>query len=237
MLAQVGTLSEKAADPATHGIKLERDVLLQHLLEANLSLQEYEQDRTGFLAQTAHEFRAPLVGISGYCGLLSDLQLGPLNPEQLNALEKMQRSAKRLTRLANAMLQISMGRELEFEPTMQLGDIQELIQQAIGEVRPVADSKRLKLLTNVTPPPEPLLFESSQIEQVLVNLLDNACRLTPCGGSIDVKAFPTFWDRRSAHVTEVPAGKEQRSTNIQRPNAYLVEVHNTGSRLGNGAPG
>src|SRR5437762_6648757 len=78
-------------------IKSDRDVLLQHVLEANLWLQEYEQDRTGFLARTAHDLRAPLVAMSGYCGLLLDRRLGPLNPEQLKALEKMHNSARRMT--------------------------------------------------------------------------------------------------------------------------------------------
>jgi signal transduction histidine kinase len=134
------------------------------------------------------------------------------------------------------MLQISMGRQLESETAMKVGDIQALIQRAIDEVRPVAESKRLNLESDVKPPPEPLQFEPWQIEQVLVNLLDNACRLTASGGSVHVKAFPTFWDRRVTHVTEAPSSGERRSNQIQRPNAYRVEVHDTGRSLRNGHP-
>jgi len=221
-------LAAEAVDPTADRMRLERDTLLQHLLEANLALQEYEQDRTGFLARAAHEFRAPLVAISGYCGLLLDRQLGPLNPDQVTALEKMQHSVKRMTRLANGMLQISMGSELESEPILKLGDMHALIQQAMGEVRPVAESKQLTLHADVTPPKEQLWFEPWQIEQVLVNLLDNACRLTPRGGKVEVRAFPVFWDWRSAHVSEAPVSEERRSTQLRKPNAYRVEVHDTG---------
>ena len=124
----------------------------------------------------------------GYCGLLLDRQLGPLNAEQLTALEKMQHSVKRITRLSNGMLQIGM----ESEPIMKLEDINDLIQQAMGEVKPVAESKRLTLHADVTVPAKPLWFEPWQIEQVLVNMLDNVCRLTPHGGRVYVKAFPAF---------------------------------------------
>jgi signal transduction histidine kinase len=230
MLPEVSPRSSTMeSDPNANRLMHERDQLLQHLLEANLKLQEYEQERSDFLARTAHELRAPLVAMSGYCGMLLDQQFGSLNPDQQNALEKMQHSARRMTRLANGMLQISMGRDLEFEASMKVGDIQKLIDQVIAEVKPIADSKRLQLQKDVTLPPQPLLYEPWQIEQVLVNLLDNACRLTPRGGVIQVRAFPTFWDWRSSNVTEPSFTEERRSTDIRKPNAYRVEVRDSGS--------
>src|SRR5262249_36595450 len=55
--------------------------LLQCLLMANLKLQEYDQDRTNFLARAVHDFRAPLTAASGYCGLLHEQLLGSLNTD------------------------------------------------------------------------------------------------------------------------------------------------------------
>jgi signal transduction histidine kinase len=237
MIAEAAPSPSNANDPSSADrMRVERDLLLQHLLEANLKLQEYEQDRTGFLARAAHDLRAPLVAISGYCGMLFDRQLGPLNEGQLTALQKMQHSVRRMTRLANGMLQISMGCPLESETATKVGDIHALIQRAIDEVRPVAESKQLNLKADVTPPPEPLHFEPWQIEQVLVNLLDNACRLTRRGEIVQVKAFPTFWNRRAAHVTEAHSSGERRSNQIQTPNAYRVEVHNTLHGVRDGGP-
>src|SRR5437763_13482407 len=82
-------------------LRLERDEMLQHLLQANLKLQEEDQDRTNFLAHSVHDVRAPLVAIQGYCSLLLDNQLGTVNAEQTKVLERMQRSIKRLSRLAS----------------------------------------------------------------------------------------------------------------------------------------
>jgi signal transduction histidine kinase len=204
MIPSVALSARDATSETTDRIRDDRDVLLQHLLEANLTMQQDEQDRFTFLARTAHDLRAPLGAILGYCGLLLDRRLGPLNPEQLSALEKMQHSAKRMTRLTNGMQQIGLGRESSFAPMMKFGDIQDCIQLAIGEITPLAESKRLKLHVDVTPPPEQLLLEREKIEQVLVSLLDNASRVTPSGGDVHVKAFPTFWNWRSTHVTEAP---------------------------------
>src|ERR1700676_4431148 len=55
-------------------LRRERDEMLQYLLQANLKLQEYDQDRTNFLAHSVHDIRAPLMAIQGYCSLLLDNQ-------------------------------------------------------------------------------------------------------------------------------------------------------------------
>jgi signal transduction histidine kinase len=49
-------------------LRADRDDILQCLIGANLKLQEYDQDRTNFLARGVHDFRAPLTAINGYCG-------------------------------------------------------------------------------------------------------------------------------------------------------------------------
>ncbi len=76
-------------------LRADRDEMLQSLMLANLRLQEYDQDRTTFLNRAVHDFRAPLTALSGYCGLLLAEQLGPLNEQQRDVLERALRSAKR----------------------------------------------------------------------------------------------------------------------------------------------
>ena len=63
-------------------LRADRDEILQCLLHANLKLQEYDQDRTNFLARAVHDFRAPLTAVDGYCGLMLGEQLGPITEEQ-----------------------------------------------------------------------------------------------------------------------------------------------------------
>ena len=96
-----------------NSLRADRDEILQCLIQANLKLQEYDQDRTTFLARAVHDFRAPLTAISGYCGLLLGEPLGPLTENQREVLRRMQHSTKRLSRMASAMFQLSVGRHVK----------------------------------------------------------------------------------------------------------------------------
>jgi signal transduction histidine kinase len=91
---------------AAHSLRADRDEMLQCLL------QEYDQDRTNFLARAVHDFRAPLTATSGYCGLLLSEALGPLTDDQKEVLRRMQHSTKRLSRMASAMFELSVGRHI-----------------------------------------------------------------------------------------------------------------------------
>jgi signal transduction histidine kinase len=214
-------------------LRLERDEILQALLQANLKLQEYDQDRSNFLAHSVHDFRAPLMAVHGYCKLLLDRQLGPLTPGQVKVLERMQHSVQRLSRLASSMFHLSVGRRVEAKPMLREDDIQEAIAQAVHEVGPVAESRGVDIRVQSIPPSQPLHFDAGQIEQVLVNLLDNACRFTTKNGRIDVLSHPVFWDRRAPNVIELmPDGDRRGETASRRPNAYRVEVHDTGTGIG-----
>lgn len=204
----------------------DRDEMLQHLLHANLRLQEYDQQRTNFIARAVHDFRAPLTALSGFCGLLTSGELGSLSGVQQEVLERMQRSIHRLSYMASAMFDLSAGPRLGREPDLREADILEPIRQAVHEIGPSAREKHIEVLAErITPPPAPLHFEPSQIEQVLVNLLDNACRFAPKYGAIEVLAYPYFWERR------VLAGKiatERRRVGSRTPNAYRIDIRDNG---------
>jgi signal transduction histidine kinase len=209
-------------------MRLERDEMLQHLLQANLRLQEYDQDRTNFLAHSVHDFRAPLTAVQGYCALLLDGQLGTLNAEQFKVLERMQRSVRRLTRLTAGMFQMSVGPNAPRKPSRRCGDVQACIAQAVHEVTPVLESKQIQLRLDVGTPAENLLIDEMQIEQVMVNLLDNACRFTPRKGQIEVRAYPTFWDRRCPQMTEGHEMPDRRELESSDQNAFRIEVRDSG---------
>lgn len=226
-VARLDSCGEESQSAVIHSLRLDRDELLQRLLEANVRLQEYDQDRTSFLARTVHDFRAPLTAISGYCGLLLSQQVGPVMGEQLEILQRMNNSINRLNRMAAAMFQLSIGSRLEVRSDIRPGDIEASIEQALHEAIPLAREKNISITTQVEPPGQPLCFDATQIEQVLVNLLDNACKFTPKNGYVEIHAYPSFWDRRSGAVRPEHVPDERRQT-VQRPNAYRVEISDSG---------
>jgi len=209
-------------------LRNDRDAILQCLLQAHLKLQEYDQDRTNFLARAVHDFRAPLTAVNGYCGLLLSQQLGPLSGSQFEVLQRMQHSVKRLSRLATSMFQLSIGRRVGIRPKIEKADIEECVDQALHEIMPLADEKNIAISVNLQPPEQPLSFDPAQIEQVLLNLLDNSCKFAPKNGSISIKAFSSFWDRRSSSVRNGHLQVERRQSILQDPNFYRLEVSDSG---------
>jgi signal transduction histidine kinase len=168
------------------------------------------------------------MAIQGYCGLLLENQLGPLSGEQIKVLERMQRSIKRLSRLTNGMFQMSAGSRAPRRLPRKRGDVEACIAQAVHELTPVLESKHIEMRVRSAPPAEPLFFDEMQIEQVLVNLLDNACRFTPRGGCIQIRSHSAFWDRRCPNMIEDVDHAERREAALRDHNAYRVEVHDSG---------
>jgi signal transduction histidine kinase len=230
-VAQHETATNSEKGESAEQLRRERDEMLQYLLQANLKLQEYDQDRTNFLAHSVHDIRAPLVAIQGYCTLLLDNQLGTLNAEQTKVLERMQRSIKRLSRLASGMFYLSVDPQSPRRLKRKQGDIDACIHQAVHELAPVLESKQIEMRLSVEPPTRTLLFDEMQIEQVLVNLLDNASRFTPRNGRVEIRAQSAFWERRRSNMTGDAGRPERRETATQECNAYRVEVRDSGSGI------
>ena len=229
--ATLATFLLPAASPvAARSLRVDRDEILQCLIQTNLKLQEYDQDRTTFLARAVHDFRAPLTALRGYSGLLLSEPLGTLNQNQREVLQRMQHSIDRLSRMASAMFELSVGRHVKRHPELRQGDIRTCVEQALHEVAPFADEKSLAITPDLEPCGDGLYFESGQIEQVLINILDNACKFTPKAGSIEIRGYPYFWERRHV-VASVPAAAERRVSRVQQPNSYRVDICDSGAPI------
>ena len=216
-------------DPAVtaSSLRADRDDILQCLIQTNLKLQEFDQDRTNFLARALHDFRAPLTAINGYCGLLLNEALGELNGDQREVLQRMQHSTKRLSRMTSAMFQLSVGRHVKKRPQLAPADIRECIEQALHEVGPMADGKALSVSVDLAPSTPLLHLERGLMEQVLINLLDNACKFTPKAGSIQIRGCTCFWERRSVYDPSTVA-TERRKNNSRQHNAYRIDIVDSG---------
>ena len=119
----------------------DRHDLLQCLLLANLRLQEYEQNRTNFLARAIHDFRAPLTAASGYCGLLREQVLGPLNSEQSDLLRRMELSLKKLARMASEIFELGVGKHRDRRTELKESSIEACVRCALQDVELWAGEK------------------------------------------------------------------------------------------------
>lgn len=211
-------------------LRTDRDEIFQCLIQATLKLQEYDQNRTNFLSRAMHDFRVPLTAINGYCGLLLSEVMGPLEANQADVLRKMRQSSHRLSRMAEAMFQLSMGVQVVSGLSARKESIRGCIEQCIHEVTPAAEGKQITISLELDTATPELFFERTLIEQVLINFLDNACKFTPKGGLIMIKGYPVFWERRSK-TKWMPPITERRRQNSEEPNGYRLDVSNSGKKI------
>jgi signal transduction histidine kinase len=210
-------------------LRADRDEILQCLIASNLQIQEYDQDRTNFLARMVHDFRAPLTATSGYCGLLLSEALGPVSEQQKEVLRRMQHSLKRLSRMASGMFELSVDRHSKRHPLLRQGDLRGCVEQALHELAHLADGKRLAVSVDLLPAMGDLYFESGQIEQVLLNLLDNACKFTPAGGSVEIQGYPYFWERGVFGLRL--RMDDRRDNEFRSPNTYRIDIRDSGPQI------
>jgi signal transduction histidine kinase len=131
--------------------------------------------------------------------------------------------------MASAMFQLSIAPRVEVTNQFVRGEIRECIEQALHEILPSAEEKRLSIAVDTAASPGPLYFEQMKLEQVIVNVLDNACKFAPRGGSVEIRGYPFYWDR--GITGEEPPSKpdlERRRPEAQTANSYRVDIRDSG---------
>ncbi|MEA1966316.1 MAG: cache domain-containing protein, partial [Euryarchaeota archaeon] len=154
---------------------------------ANAELRKLDQLKTDFLNIASHELRTPLTSIKGFAGFVAEEKLGELNEKQKDALSKVVSNSDRMTRLIDNMLDMSKIRSGKLELNIVRLDLSGLIGGVAADMKLVAEEKNISCTAEI---PDGLVIEGDRdrIEQVLVNLLGNAIKFTPVGGSVSVTA-------------------------------------------------
>lgn len=137
--------------------------------------------KSTFLAAMSHELRTPLNSIIGFTGILLQGLAGPLNPEQNKQLGMVQGSARHLLALINDVLDISKIEAGQLEVRSSVFDLATSIERVTASVQPLADKKGLKLVTTLPEALPGLVSDQRRVEQILLNLLNNAIKFTDTG--------------------------------------------------------
>ena len=199
---------------------------------ADLKLQGQNQEQMNFLMRCIHDFRAPLTSISGYCGLLLEGRLGDVTTDQVAIIERMQHSTKRLSRIVDTMSRLT-DQNADRRLDIERADIHDCVDRAISDMTTVIASKRISINVDVEPS-DSLVFDRSQVEQILINLLDNACKFTPRAGTIELKGYPFFWERRMRTESPIHPTADRRRKQRQVPNSFRVDIRDSGPGIPTG---
>lgn len=150
-------------------------------------LKELERIRQDFVANVSHELRTPLTTIKGYAETLLE---GAMKEEvALQFIQVIKRHTDRLTKIVEDLLTLSKIESKEFQLKMEVLSLRDLIDDVIGFVKEPAEKKKISISRNEIPSFLTLKADRNYLEQVLINLLDNAIKYTPVGGRITISAI------------------------------------------------
>jgi PAS domain S-box-containing protein len=163
------------------GLETQVEARTRELKLAMIEAQEADQLKSAFLASMSHELHTPLNSIIGFSGLLLQGIVGPLNDEQQKQLGMVQNSARHLLSLINEVLDLSKIEAGQLEVARETFHAKEAIEKVIQTVGPLADKKNLLLKTAVAPEVREITSDRKRLEQILINLVNNAVKFTEKG--------------------------------------------------------
>jgi PAS domain S-box-containing protein len=163
--------------------ELERARLLRDADVARAAAESANHTKDQFLAMMSHEFRTPLNAIAGHVEILQLGIHGPINEKQRHALDRIDRSQRYLLRLVNDILNVERLRTGRLEYDVKPVRISDLVQELEPMIGPQLTAKSLQLVVDLSER-DVALADREKLEQVLINLISNAVKFTPEGGSI-----------------------------------------------------
>ncbi len=203
----------------------EREITYRNLLAAYLRLQEVNRQKTVFLASAAHELKTPLAVIKGDYDLLLSGSLGKLTEKQREILHESKDSCERLVRLISMFLNYSALESGKLVLHLRENDLRDCLSELAKRWQEAFQRKQVRLEAQLDDSLNGFRFDYQKVQQAVANLLDNALKHTPAGGSVTLMAEPNFWERR---VAEATPSKDRRHQRMQKPNSVRIAVCDTG---------
>lgn len=145
-----------------------------------------EKLKNEFIATASHDLKSPIMSISGFSDLLA--KVGPLTQQQLEFVGHIRSSARNMLELVQNMLQLT---EIDLQQAVENReeiDLAKLMSEVVNELKVQAQEKEQTLDLQGVPASAHIHGNSLQIRQVLRNLIGNAVKYSPSGGSITVSS-------------------------------------------------
>jgi two-component system, OmpR family, phosphate regulon sensor histidine kinase PhoR len=180
---ELSLLSEKLNET---GERLQR--VIGQLEREQKNLERLERIRKDFVINVSHELRTPLASIQGYTETLLD---GALHDQENNArfLGIIQQNATRLGRLIADIMTLSRIELKTQKFQFASYPVAHLLDEALDTMRPAAEKKEIRLVLEPPPQGAEVFCDSEATHQILANLLDNAIKYTPEGGTVTASAI------------------------------------------------
>ena len=178
--------------------RAERELQRSHLklelalaVASELRIQEEAASaaKSEFLTNMSHELRTPLTGVIGFCDLLGDPLFGKLNEKQLEYLTEISSAGRHLLILINDILDLAKVESGKMDIRMSPVDLRGLLGHCLIMIRETAMKRGLTVDLKVSEQLDGnIQADDVRLKQIVMNLLSNAAKFTPSGGTILLEA-------------------------------------------------
>ena len=163
------------------------NALSDQLQEKIAALERLDQIRKDFVAGVSHEMRTPLTIIQGYAEVLQD-NVAESEEDRRECVDGIVEEAGRLKRLVHDLLDLRRIESGQESIELYSFDATPALQRSVDKMKSLAERKGINLSLKVTDGLPDILANQDRLEQVMINLIENAIRHTPSGGKVNVEA-------------------------------------------------
>jgi signal transduction histidine kinase len=207
----------------------------QELQAANEKLRELDRLKSSFVSMVSHELRTPMTSIKGYVDNLLDGVAGPLNEKPAYYLKRVKHNVERLTRMINDLLDLSRIEAGAVQLQLGFVSIPELLNDVVEGFQTNATERSVSVKAHSMSGLPLIQGDRDKLYQILNNLIQNAIKFTPKGGSIwaEAQAGPPGYVQICVSDTGCGIAPEERGKVFERfYRGESVAIEDRGAGLG-----
>ncbi len=192
---------------------------IRRLREANRELETLDQTKADLVANVSHELKTPLTALRGYLELMSEGGLGDVSDEAKRAVMVCRKNVERLSLRVEELVQLShLDRFTALDSAREDIDIGSILEGAVDTFRPRMEGGGMDFVIEVQPDLHTVEANPEQIERVFLNLLDNAVKFTPQGGTVLATAEACNHEEREGVLVRI------QDSGVGIPPSELVRI-------------
>ncbi|MEF8847493.1 MAG: ATP-binding protein, partial [Candidatus Paceibacterota bacterium] len=177
-----GLIVEVTTVPMTRAQKIGTLVLVHDITRE----KRVQRMKTEFVSVAAHQLRTPLSGIKWTLKMLLEEELGELNDQQKEFVEKTYKSNKRMISLIKDLLNVSRIEEGRYVYEPEVTSLENLVREVLGNLEEEITKGDIELVFDKPEEPTSVKVDTEKVRLAIKNLVDNAVRYSPEGGRVEV---------------------------------------------------
>jgi PAS domain S-box-containing protein len=148
-----------------------------------------ENEKEEFLAMLTHDLKTPITSIIGYSSLILQGDIGGIGPDIEQAMKGVRTNANKMLGLVNNFLSAGRLEEGSMQSNMEQVNMGGKLMECITSMKPMFDDKALSFKADIQDGLPHIYGDDEQLERVMYNLISNAVKFTPNGGSVTARLY------------------------------------------------